>query len=379
MKTFEKLIPLKKLLNDQLVDLFVQLTKINSISLQERAIADYVIELLQPLGMTIKEDDAAAKLGGNCGNLICLPKNYDPSKSSIALCAHLDTVQPTDGIVHIIDGTTIRTNGKTILGGDDRLGLSVIVHLMREIHIKNVPHKNVLCVFTVAEELGMYGAGVVDLTPYNVEKAIVFDSAKRPGIYIKECAGCELVTLKFFGKSSHAGIAPEEGINAISIAAKAVAQIPTGRINQDTTFNFGVIKGGSATNVVPDLAIVECEVRSLYYKNIETQISLVKEKIEQSLNGNGKYEIETKTDFVPYVHSSDSGIVKDIERALVEAGLQPNGIRYTGGSDANVYNSKGIAAVNIGTGAQKPHSLEEFVLIEDLVKTYEVAYALICK
>ncbi|MBW7888971.1 MAG: M20/M25/M40 family metallo-hydrolase [Bacteroidetes bacterium] len=360
-----------------LAEQFIELTKINSVSLQERRIADAVKRILQPLGMTVIEDDAAKKLGGNCGNLICLPKNYDSAKPSAALCAHLDTVQPTEGIVHIVDNERIKTDGRTILGGDDRLGLSVIIHLLKEIHTKNLHHKNFICVFTVAEELGMYGAEAVDLSPYNVTKAFVLDSAKRPGTYIKECAGCELVTLKFFGKSSHAGIAPEEGINAIALAAKAIAQMPTGKINQETTFNFGIIKGGSATNVVPDSAVVECEVRSLYREKINQHLSFIENILQQTCNG--RYAVETKSDFVPYVHSSESEIVRDIERALTTTGLTPHGVRYSGGSDANVYNAKGVPAVNIGTGAQKPHSLEEFVLIEDLLKTYEVTYALIEK
>jgi tripeptide aminopeptidase len=342
----------------ELIDLFVHLAKINSPSLNERSIADEVKRQFSLFGFTVIEDDT--------GNLICIPPLFDASKPCIALCAHLDTVQPTEKLIPVITEEKISTNGTTILGGDDRLGLAVLTYLSKKINKATSPVKNFICVFTVGEELGMYGANHVDLKPYNVTEAFIFDCSKRPGIYIKDGAGCLIFTSTFKGKSAHAGVAPEEGINAIGLAAKAIA-----------TSNVGKITGGGATNVVPDEVIIDGEVRSFTHEKINAQFQLVKNGFEQSINGGGSVSFKSEIDFHPYVHPENSAIVQTMEKALLTVGLTPKGIRYTGGSDANSYNGKGIPAINIGTGAQKPHSFEEFILIEDLIKSTEIAIALI--
>lgn len=361
----------------ELIDIFLHLAKINSPSLNERAIADEVKRQFTLFGFTVIEDDTAKKINGNTGNLICLPPSFDATKPSIALCAHLDTVQPTEKLIPVVTEEKISSNGTTILGGDDRLGLAVLTYLSQKLNDISVPLKNFICVFTVAEELGMYGANHVDLKPYNVTEAYIFDCSKRPGIYIKDGAGCLIFTSTFKGKSAHAGVAPEEGINAISLAGKAISNVKFGRIDPETTSNVGKISGGGATNVVPDEVIIEGEVRSFTLEKINEQYQLVKNGFEQSTNSGGSVCFKSEIDFHPYVHPENSAIVLTMEKALRAVGLTPKGIRYTGGSDANSYNGKGIPAINIGTGAQKPHSFEEFILIEDLIKSTEIAIALI--
>ncbi len=361
----------------ELIDTFLHLAKINSPSLNERAIADEVKTQFVQFGFTVIEDDTAKKINGTAGNLICLPPSFDGSKPSMALCAHLDTVQPTKKLITVVTEEKISSNGTTILGGDDRLGLTVLTYLSKKLAGVSSPLKNFICVFTVGEELGMYGANHVNLTPYNVSEAYIFDCSKRPGIYIKDGAGCLIFTSTFKGKSAHAGVAPEEGINAISLAAKGISNVKFGRIDPETTSNVGKISGGGATNVVPDEVIIDGEVRSFTLEKINAQFQLVKKGFEQSTNDGGSVCFKSEIDFHPYVHAETSSIVQNIEKALRSVGLTPKGIRYTGGSDANSYNGKGIPAINIGTGAQKPHSFEEFILIEDLLKSTEIAIALI--
>ncbi len=361
----------------ELIDLFVHLAAINSPSLNERAIADEVKRQFSLLGFTVIEDDTAKKIHGSAGNLICLPSTFDASKPSIALCAHLDTVQPTEKLVANVTEDRITSDGTTILGGDDRLGVAVLTYLSKKIKDAAAPVKNFICVFTVGEEVGMYGANHVELQPYNVTAAYIFDCSKRPGIYIKDGAGCLVFTATVKGKSAHAGVAPEEGINAITLAANAMAQVGFGRIDPETTSNIGKISGGGPTNVVPDEVIIEGEVRSFTLERINAEYQLIRNSFERSVVNGGSVQFKSDIDFHPYIHAENSAIVLTMEKALRTAGLTPKGIRYTGGSDANSYNGRGIPAINIGTGAQKPHSFEEFILIEDLIKSTEIAIALI--
>jgi tripeptide aminopeptidase len=363
----------------ELIDLFLHLAVINAPSLNERTVADEVKKLFTNYGFTVTEDDTAAKINGNTGNLICLPPSYDPSVPSIALCAHLDTVQPTEKLKPVVTEDRITTSGNTILGGDDRLGVAAISYIAKHLSKAAGRTKNFICVFTVGEELGMYGANHVDLKPYNVSEAYILDCSKRPGIYIKDGAGCLIFTATFKGKSAHAGVAPEEGINAIALAAAAIAGVKFGRIDPETTSNVGKITGGGATNVVPDEAVIDGEVRSFTPEKIYAQFQLIKNAFEQAVKDGGSVSFKSEMDFHPYVHQESSPIVKTMEQALRTVGLTPKGIRYTGGSDANSYNGNGTPAINIGTGAQKPHSFEEFILIEDLIKSTEIALALIQK
>ncbi len=361
----------------RLQELFMRFVQRNGVSLAERAIADEVHALLSAAGMRVREDHAGRRLNGNTGNLICLPSDYDPHAPAIVLSAHLDTVQPTAGLRPQIGATRICSAGDTILGADNRLGVTVLVYLLLTLAQERFAHKNFLIVFTVAEEIGMLGANCLELAEYSIRSGFVFDCSRRPGVYIRECAGAATFQAKFLGKAAHAGIAPEHGVNAIALASKALARIPTGRIDADTTANFGKIFGGGPTNVVPDLVTLDGEVRSFHPQRLQQHLALIERNSAEAVAPHGRFEFTSQNDFAPYVLAPDSPAVVALEKALRAVGLKPEPIRYMGGSDANVWNAKGIPTVNIGIGAQRPHTFEEFVLIEDLVKSAEIAFALI--
>jgi tripeptide aminopeptidase len=357
--------------------LFLHLASIDGVSLHERHIANEVTNILRPFGVRVVEDATASAIGGNCGNILCFPPDFRNDKPAIMLTAHLDTVQSTASLKPQVLSDRIMSDGTTILGGDNRLGLSILTYLLQQVIVRNIPHRNFFVAHTVAEEIGLYGAEKLDASKYNIECAYVFDSSRRPGIYVRECVGLYLFDAVFHGKASHAGVAPEDGINAITLASKAISRIQIGRIDADMTTNIGSITGGGATNVVPDRVAIEGEVRSFSPERILERLNLIESAFCQSLDGIGSVEFKSRVDFQPYVLDASAPFLANLERALRSVGLTPQPIRYTGGSDANKYNAKGIPAVNIGIGAQKPHTHEEFVLLEDLKKSAEIAFALI--
>ncbi|HYK87589.1 MAG TPA: M20/M25/M40 family metallo-hydrolase [Acidobacteriota bacterium] len=360
-----------------LVDFFLHLATIEGTSLAERKVADEVTSILRKAGIRVVEDGSAAVLGGDSGNLLCFPPHYNPDHPAIMLTAHLDTIQSTANLKPIVDAGSIRSDGSTILGGDNRLGLSALVRLLVDAAGDEVPCRNFFIVFTVGEEAGLYGADAIDLFPYNPSWAYVFDCSKRPGIYIRESVGLHAFTAQFIGKSAHSGVAPEEGISAIQLASKAIANLRLGRIDVETTANIGKIHGGEAVNAIPAKVTVDGEVRSFSPDRIRQQLSLIEQTMRDSLGGTGALLFSEQQDFAPYSLSREAPMILELEQAMRKVGLTPQPIRYTGGSDANKYNARGIPAVNIGIGAQKPHSHEEFFLIEDLVKTHELAHELI--
>ena len=364
-------------LPNDLVNLFLHLAPIEGVSLAERSIANEVTTLLTRAGIRVAEDNSARTFGGTTGNLLCFPPAYRADQPAVMLTAHLDTVKSTANLKPIVDSTSIHSDGTTILGADNRVGLSVLVHLLREVANEKTPQNNFFVVFTVGEETGLFGAGSIDLSPYSVSSAYVFDCSKRPGIYIKDSVGLYAFEAEFIGKAAHSGVAPEKGVSAIQLESVAIAGLKLGRIDADTTANIGKIHGGEAINSIPEKVTIEGEVRSFTPQRIRQQLSLIEQRLRASVDGSGKVTFKSQPDFEPYMLSTDAPMILALERAMRTVGLDPKPIRYTGGSDANKYNAKGIPAVNIGIGAQNPHSNEEFVLIEDLVKTYELARALI--
>jgi tripeptide aminopeptidase len=362
-----------------LVELFLHLAKIEGTPLAEREIADEVKFILDKAGIRVLEDGSSARHGGESGNLLCFPPDYNPNQAAIMLTAHLDTVQSTAGLRPSMDSTTIRSDGSTILGGDNRLGVSILVRILADAASNDAAGRNFFVVFTVGEETGLIGADTIDLSPYLLSCAYVFDCSKRPGVYIREAVGLRMFSAQFMGKAAHSGVAPEEGISAIQLASAAISELQLGRIDAETTANIGKIAGGEAINVIPERVTIEGEVRSFSPARIRDQLERMEQTLRDSLHGIGSVHFVVHPDFEPYALCPEAPMILELERAMLAVGLTPQPIRYSGGSDANKYNAKGIPAVNLGIGAQKPHSREEFVLIEDLVKTYELASQLVLR
>lgn len=360
-----------------LVDLLLAAVRVDAPSLHEAPMAAFVRERLAGLPVRIIEDDAASVLGTGCGNLICIPDHFSPDRPATILFSHLDTPSSTAGVKPVVTADRITSDGSTILGVDNRAGVSLLLHALRST-AHTGPQGNAIVVFTVAEELGMWGAKHADLSPYNVRMAYIFDCSRRPGTFIQSCVGSSLYTATFHGRASHAGVAPEKGINAIQVASRAIARIRLGRIAPKMTANVGTIKGGVATNVVPDSCIIEGEVRAFIPDEIERYIAEITGFFEQtSRELQTRVTMQSAVDFPPFVLSPDSPVFRRACTVLRRAGLEPDPIEYLGGSDANMLNAKGIPAVNLGIGAQNPHGKDEFILLEDFEKAYSIAYDLI--
>jgi len=360
-----------------LTDLFLRAVAVNAPSLHEQSMAEFVRRELADAPVRVIEDHAAAAIGGTSGNLICIPPQWREGTPSIALFAHLDTPRPTHGVKPELLADRITSDGTTILGVDNRAGVSVLLDLLRRSGAAT-SGRSFVVIFTVAEELGMLGAKQLDLQGLGITEGYVFDCSKRPGVFIGSAVGCSLYTATFRGVPSHAGVAPEKGRSAILMAAEALAGIPQGRLSPTMTTNVGTIQGGSATNVVPDLCRLEGEVRGFDAAAIERHLAELERKFGAvSLARGGRLEFNTVVDFVPFTLDPGSEVVRTTTQALRHLGLHPEPIEYLGGSDANALNAMGIPTVNIGIGAQNPHANDEFILLEDLAMSARMARTIV--
>jgi tripeptide aminopeptidase len=361
--------------SQRLIEIFLQAAKINALSSNEKPVADFIKSFLTNYNYSINEDNSKKYSSSNTGNLIC----KIGSGGDFLLASHMDTARPTENLRPLIKDEKIFSSGDTVLGVDNRAGVSVLLYTLEKIARENIPVKDFTVVFTTCEETTMYGSKHLEING-SIKKGFIFDSGYRPGSFINSACGALGYKIKITGKASHSGIAPEKGINSLLAAAKALSRLPLGRIDDETTMNIGVLKGGTAVNVIPEITEMEGEIRSFDLNKVEKYFNLLKESFTDETESIGaSIEIISDWDFMPFTIKEDSEVYKETVTALKKAGLTPEPRVSLGGSDANSLNAKGIEAVNLGIGAQNPHSNEEFIYIEDLVKSAEIALHLVKK
>ena len=362
-----------------LVSLFIDAIKIDALSLKERPMANFVREFLRDLPVNIIEDDIAHHFNGECGNLICIPNTCDPSRPTLALISHLDTPRSTVDVKPVLTDERIASDGSTALGVDNRAGISLLLYTLRE-HLRSGAAGQCIVVFTVGEELGLYGSKYLDPGAYHMKMGFVFDCSRRPGTFIRSAVGCSLFDATFVGKSAHAAVAPERGVNAIHVASKALSTISLGRLSPTMTCNIGSVTGGTATNVIPDRCTFQGEVREFDQRIISTFLTGIEQTFQKvASEHHASLEFSSSVDFAPFRLGTDDEVFRWTSDTLREVGLDPVPIEYLGGSDANMLNAKGLPTVNLGIGAQNPHGDDEFILIEDLLKSADIARALMAR
>ncbi|QQS35255.1 MAG: M20/M25/M40 family metallo-hydrolase [Ignavibacteriales bacterium] len=359
----------------EIIDLFIEITSINALSANEKPLAGHIKLYLEKYDYELTEDDSRQFTGSNSGNLICKVG----TGGNMVLLSHLDTARPTEHVRPIIKDDRIVSSGDTVLGVDNRAGVSTLLYTLKKIALEKIPVKDFTVAFTTCEETTLFGSKHLGLNE-EIKKGFIFDSGYRPGSFIYSACGAMGFKIKIIGKASHSGIAPEKGINSMKIAAKAISKLPLGRIDDETTMNVGLLKSGSAVNVIPELTELEGEVRSFNLKKAEDYFNLlVKIFKEECESAKAKIEIDHFWDFMPYTIPETSEVYKETVNVLNKVGLTPIPKISLGGSDANSLNARGIESVNLGIGAQNPHSNDEFIFIEDLVKSTEIALELVKK
>lgn len=359
----------------RLVESFMELVKIDSISREERNLADFLIEKLEDLGLEVIVDQAGEKVKSNCGNIIARFKGNIKEVTAIMFSAHMDTVVPGKNINPLLKGEKIVSSGKTILGADDKAAIAALLEALHIIKEKNISHGDIEIVFTICEEMGLHGAKNLDISDLNAQMAFVLDSGGQVGEIISAAPSQNSLKIIIHGKSAHAGSNPEEGINAIQVAGFVLSRMKLGRIDEETTTNIGIISGGKATNIIPDEVTLEGEVRSRNEEKLEKYTKILKQIAEDTAREfKAKAEVKINREFYCYNLSTDDRVVKIAIKAAKDMGLEPQLHPSGGGSDANIFNKKGFPAVDLAIGMEKVHTVDEYILVKNLKNT--VGYVL---
>ncbi|HBV96869.1 MAG: peptidase M20 [Peptococcaceae bacterium BICA1-7] len=353
---------------ERMVNEFLELVKIDSVSGFERKIADTLKLKLEELGMVVYEDDAGSKINTQAGNLIARLPATGGSGAPLLLCAHMDTVEPGRGVKPVLEGDLIKSSGDTVLGADDKAGIAIIFEAVRVIKENQVKHGGLEVVLTVFEEGGLLGAANIDREKIESKIGFILDSDGPPGSIVTQAPTQDRISITVKGKSAHAGICPEKGISAIEVAAKAIAGMKLGRIDGETTANIGVISGGKATNIVPDTVFIQGETRSLDGARVKKQTGEIIDKAREAAEQFGaQLDIKVENLYREFNIDKDERVVKIAAEAARSISLEPRLLSTGGGSDANMFNEKGISTVVLGIAMQNVHTTGEYIKIDDLV------------
>ncbi len=295
----------------------------------------------------------------------------------IALCAHLDTVPLPHAPSVIVENGVVRSDGSTILGADDKAAVAALLMLTRDL-AQEPPVADVEIVLTAGEEVGLQGAKALDPALLRAAAVFVLDSEGAPGTIIVSAPTLKAVDAVFTGVAAHAGIEPQAGRSAVVAAARAVAAMELGRIDDETTANVGIIRGGSAVNVVPERCEVSAETRSRDLAKVTAQVEAMIAALQLAAAEVGvDVDIDVHEDFRGYAHDQDSPAMRVAAAAIADIGLEPRPVGGGGGSDANVFNARGLPAVTLGVGFEHVHSSQERMSLDRLGQLYELAHALV--
>ncbi|MDI7275201.1 MAG: M20/M25/M40 family metallo-hydrolase [Anaerolineae bacterium] len=345
----------------RLVSSFLALARIDSLSSQEQEVGEWVAAALRDLGAEVERDEVGNLLGRLSGR-----------GEPLLLNAHLDTVGPVGGIEPVLADGVIRSDGRTILGADDKAGVAIILEVVRAATEHGVPLPPLDLLFTVQEEIGLRGARAFDMSRLRAREGIGLDSGGVPGTVAVSAPTHDNLTAIVHGAAAHAGAEPEKGISAIVVAAEAITRMPLGRIDEETTANIGLISGGRALNIVPDLVEVKGEARSRDPARLEAQVRSMVSAFEEAAARHGAtVDVEVTRVYVGYRLGPDEPIIRLLAAGAAEAGLELNCIATGGGSDANIFNAAGIRIVNISCGMDQVHTTHEQIAVGEMVRCAE--------
>ena len=372
---------------ERMTEHVMQLIRIDSLSRMEQEVAESLEKDMKILGAECFYDSAGDKVQGNVGNLIVRLKGNKSDAPPFFLSAHMDTVGPGEGIKPRLENGIIKSDGTTILGSDDKSGLSVIMEVIRTLKEKNLPHGDIEIAFTICEEIGLLGAKHIDISKFTARHGIVLDSS-TPSRLVLRCPSAVKMEFLVHGLEAHAGLCPENGISAIKIASEAISRMNLGRIDEITTANIGIIRGGTATNIVPNLVQVVGEARSHSEEMLDEQVNHMRACFHDTVSN---YEVTLHDDLsvegITHIAKLEESIERSYDKMdvspqslparLVETAVKNLGHKIAhhtsgGGCDANYFNKMGIECVNLGTGMYDLHTVNEYLVLDEFYRTADI-------
>ena len=349
---------------------FLDLLAFNSPHPHEREIIRYCADVLRGAGFVCQTDAA--------GNLIAQKSGAVTNAPRIFFNSHVDSVQPTAGLVVVEEDGILRTDGRTILSSDDKAGVAQILEAVQSLADAGTPHGDLQVVFTTGEEVGLVGAKALSPAVIAGSLGFILDSSGPPGAMVVSSPTQDTLTAHIRGQAAHAGVSPERGVSALQIAARAIDRMKLGRIDPETTANVGAIRGGTATNVVAEEAFVTLEARSRNLPALDEQVAHMRGCFaEAAADFGGTAQVTVRREYLGYTWGADELPIRIAAEAWRRCSGREVERRLTGGgSDANVFNGRGIPCVVLSVGYVDHHTFQERIPLADLYAGAEWAVAI---
>lgn len=361
----------------EVLDLFVELAAVPSPPGEERAVADLVKRYLGDCGVPVDEDATGTEIGSTMGNLY---SRLEPTAEGepLFLCAHLDTVPPTTAIEPVVEDGVVRNAAGTILGADDKAAVAVMLEAVRRALAENRPHAGIELLFTSKEEVGLVGASAFDHSRLRARLGYVYDQAAPIGTVILGAPFSQSLEVTFHGRAAHSGMHPEDGRSAIAAAARAIAELRLGRVDEESTANVGTISGGTATNIVPEWCTFVAEARSHGERRLAELVQEMQDAITFAA-AVAECDVETRTrkSYRGYRFARGDRPVVLAAEALGRCGHTVTYELSGGAADANVFNLRGFECVNLANGMTNIHTPDEHISVADLEAMVDVTLALL--
>ena len=366
----------------RMVQTFIELAKISSLSGQEAGVARYLQRTLKAMGAEVRVDDAGKKTGGNTGNLIA---NFSGKAAGapFLLSAHMDTVGPADGIKPVLRRDRITSDGSTILGADCKAGIAIILETIKVLLDSGMPHPPVEAVFTVSEEMALLGAKHLDYSRIKARCGLIFDNERPLEHVITRAPAADKMDIRVYGVASHSGVAPEKGISAIELVSKAIASMKLGRIDSETTANIGRISGGNAINIIPPLVEMQGEIRSSNPPKLLKQKAHMESCVRKAMRGafvrvdgrilKPRYEFLVERKFPGLAIGGSNPVLPLVAAGMRDMGMKMKVISSGGGTDANIMFGHGIETPVLATGMREVHTTGEYLDLKDFFDSARLA------
>ena len=363
---------------EALATLFCELVEMDNESFAEREMADAVTRRLQAMGLAVTEDDTGAHIGASAGNLYAvLPGTGDLRDAlPIALCAHLDSVSPAGGKRAVRqENGSITSAGDTVLGADDLSAVAAILEAVRILNGSSQAHRPLELLFTVCEEPYTLGSRTMAAQglPLRAKTVIVPDLTGRVGIAAIAAPTILALTVTVTGRASHAGFAPEAGIHAIAVAARALSRLKLGHVDAGTTVGIGTIAGGTVANAVPEKCVLSGEIRGYADARVWEELQTIKDIFEQEAKDAGAtVQIETELRTRAYRMAENSHPVALFKHACRQRGIACTLTETFGGSDANTFAEHGYDVLVIANAMNNVHSVNEYTEVGEMARLCEL-------
>jgi tripeptide aminopeptidase len=371
---------------ERLASVFTTLCEIDSPSKQEGRVADFLKKTFADMGAEVYEDDSARQTGSDCGNLFIRFPDGGLDREPVFFNCHMDTVVPAVGVKVKREGEVFTSAGDTVLGSDDKAGIASLIEVMQTLQEKDIPHGPVEYVFTTCEEVGLLGVKSLDPSLIKAKIGYALDSSGINRVVVGAPAA-NRITAEITGLAAHAGLSPEKGISAIHLAAKAIARLKLGKLDDQSTANIGLIEGGTATNIIPEKAVIKGEARSHSVTLLDEHIQKIRAAFESEINnwedpdqnveGKPSLNFSTEEDYPVLKLDKESPVIKRLETAAVTLGRELDYVMAGGGSDANIFNSYGLQCAILSTGMDKVHSTRETIRLSDMALTADLVLAIL--